>query len=179
MIRIGEFIPVFMSLILLSVAAVSDLKSSRIPNPCICVGLAAGILCRTLSLTSFGWGGFFFGILIPFLICWIPFRMGAMGAGDVKLLIALGALNGGQEIFWCIFFSFLFAAGISLGRLLSLRQLRYSLIQLFFYFQSLFFTGKPGPYEGRDAKGHTIHFAVPVFLGYVVWLGVNVCRVLL
>ncbi len=179
MIRIGAVIPIFMSLILLSVAAVSDLQFSRIPNQWILTGLAAGVLCRILSWTSFGWGGFSLGMLIPFLICWIPFRMGAMGAGDVKLLVALGALNGGQDIFWCIFFSFLFAAGISLGRLLSLRQFKASLAQLFFYFQSFFSTGKAGFYEGRYEKGHTIHFAVPVLLGYILWLGVNVCRVLL
>ncbi len=179
MIRIGSLIPVFTSLILLTAAAVSDLRSERIPNPWICIGLAAAALLRALSWTSFGWGGFFLGMLIPFLICWIPFRMGAIGAGDVKLLIALGALNGGSNVFYCIFFSFLFAAGISLGKLLSLRQFRASLIQLFQYFHGIFSQGKIELYEGRYAKGHTIHFAVSVFLGYLAWLGVNVCRTLL
>ncbi len=167
------------SLILLSVAAVSDLRSGRIPNMWICIGLAAGVLCRALSLTSFGWSGFFFGMLIPFLICWIPFRMGAMGAGDVKLLIVLGALNGGGDILYCIFFSFLFAAGISLGKLLSLRHLRSSLIQLFHYFQGIFLQGKIELYEGRYASGHTIRFALSIFLGYAAWRGINVCMTLL
>ncbi len=179
MIRIGNDIPVFTSLILLSAAAISDLVSERIPNPWICAGLAAGVLCRAMAWTPFGWGGFFLGMLIPLLICWIPFCMRAMGAGDVKLLIVLGALNGGSQILYCIFFSFLFAAGISLGKLLSLRQFKASLIQLFHYFHTVFFHGKIEIYQGRYAKGHTIHFAPAIFLGYITWLGVNVCRMLL
>ncbi len=166
-------IPAVVSLILLFAAAVSDLRSWRVPNLWIVIGLAAGVLCRILAWSSFGWGSLLLGCLLPFLICWIPYRMGAMGAGDVKLLMALGTLNGGQHVLYCIFFSFLFAAGISLGRLLSLRQFRSSLIQLFQYFHTTLLQGKFGMYPGRSAEGHIIHFAVAILPGYVAWLGVN------
>ncbi len=168
-----------LSLTLVTAAMVSDVRSERIPNSWICAGLAAALLCRLLSWTPFGWGWMCLGMLIPFLICWVPFRMGAMGAGDVKLLMVLGALNGGQQIFCCIFFSFLLAAGISLGRLLSLRRLKDSLFQLFLYFKNIFLCGRIEAYQGRHSDGHTIHFAVAVFFGYTAWLGVNVCRAIL
>ncbi len=178
-VRIASFIPVCISFVILFAAVASDLRSGQIPNLWICAGLAAGVLCRTLSWTSFGWGGFSLGLLLPFLICWIPFRMRGIGAGDVKLLLVIGALNGGQNVFFCIFFSFLFAAGISLGKLLSLKQFKKSLIQLFHYFQHIFLSGKIESYRGRYAKGHTIHFSVAILLGYAAWLGVNTCRSML
>ncbi len=177
--RVGSFIPISISLSILCAALVSDLKRERIPNRLICAGMAAGVCCRILAWTPFGWGSFFLGLLLPFLICWIPFRMGAVGAGDVKLLVVLGAFCGGQDIFFCIFFSFLFAAGISLGRLLSLRQFRQSLIQLFQYFQNIFLRGKIEIYPGRYVKEHTIHFSAAIFLGYAVCLGVRICRIIL
>ncbi len=177
-VRIGSLIPMSVSLVLSSIAMGTDLKSGRIPNGWIAVGLAAGITCKFLSFSKFGWGGFLLGMLIPLLLCWIPFRMGAMGAGDVKLFLVLGALNGGQSILYCIFFSFLFAAVLSLGKLLRLRTLRASLAQLFHYFKNIFLSGEFSVYPGSCAKGHTIHFAVAIFFGYVVWMGVCICNML-
>ncbi len=178
MVRIGSLIPMSISLVLSSIAMGTDLRSGRVLNGWILVGLAAGILCRVLSFSWFGWGGFFLGMLIPLLLCWIPFRMGAMGAGDVKLFLVLGALNGGQAILYCIFLSFLIAAVLSLGKLLRLRTLRASLAQLFHYFQSIFLSGEFTAYPGSRAKGHTIHFAVAIFFGYAAWMGVCVCNTL-
>ncbi len=177
--RIGTLIPTGMSLVLLFAAVRSDLRSWQIPNLWIGIGLTAGVFCRILSWSSFGWSGFFLGVLLPFLICWIPYRMGALGAGDVKLLMALGALSGGQTILYILFFSFLFAAGISLCRLLNLRQLRSSLLQLICFFQTMFFEGKIETYPGRYVEGHTIRFSIAILFGYTTWLGVSICRMLL
>ncbi len=175
---IGWLIPIIISLVILSMSAVSDLGFDRIPNLWILIGLTAGVVCRIFSWSFFGWGSFFLGMLIPFVICWIPFRMGAMGAGDVKLLMVIGILNGGQNVFYCIFFSFLIAAGISLVKLLRPRQIKKSLTELFFYFQTIFTQGRIETYQGRYVKGHTIHFAVAILLGYALWEGVSICRII-
>ncbi len=177
-VRIGSLIPMSISLVLSAIAMGTDLKSGRIRNGWIVVGLAAAVICRALSFSWFGWGGFFLGMLIPLLLCLLPFRMGAMGAGDVKLFLVLGALNGGLVILYCIFFAFLFAAVLSLVKLLRLRTLRASLAQVFHYFQSIFLSGEFAAYPGSRAKGHTIHFAVAIFFGYAVWIGVCVCNTL-
>lgn len=75
-------------------AVVSDLSSHRVPNR-----LTFSMILVALVLhTWFGhWEGLafaFFG-LIAGLLCFLPFHLfGTMGAGDVKLLAAVGAVVG-------------------------------------------------------------------------------------
>jgi prepilin peptidase CpaA len=71
-----------------------DLKHRRIPNwltlPAILTGLALHVLLS-------GRDGFFFsatGLAIGIGLLILPFAMGGMGAGDVKLLGAIGSFVG-------------------------------------------------------------------------------------
>lgn len=173
----GSCINVFVSMVILIVAVVTDLHSDKIRNKWICVGILAGGVLMFLPQSALNWSSFLSGILIPVLIGWIPFRMRAIGAGDVKLFIVIGCLNGGRDVFYCIFLSFLLAAGISLGRLLSLRQLKMSLMYCFQYFQKIFVLKRIEAYPGKLKKGHTIHFSIAVLFGYAAWLGVKVCKI--
>lgn len=154
-----------------------DLYSDQIRNEWICVGIAAGGVLMLFPRSALGGGSFLSGILIPVLLGWIPFRMRAIGAGDVKLFIVIGCLNGGRDVFYCIFLSFLLAAGISLSRLLSLRQLKMSLMYCFQYFQRMIVQKKIEAYPGRMKKGHTIHFSTAILFGYAALLGVKVCKI--
>jgi len=75
-------------------AVVSDLSSHRIPNT-----LTFSMILVALVLhTWFGhWEGLAFALsgLIAGLLCFLPFHLfGTMGAGDVKLLAAVGAIIG-------------------------------------------------------------------------------------
>lgn len=164
-----------LTVVILLTAAGTDLICYRIKNELIFVGMMTGI---TLWMTDPPAGGIHLlsGILLPVLVCWIPFRMHALGAGDVKLFSVIGCLNGGRDALCCITFSFLLAAGFSLGRLLSRRRLRSSLFDCFHYFQEIVSSGKIFPYPGRKAPDHRFHFSVFIFLGYLVFLGVNVCK---
>lgn len=154
-----------------------DLRSDKIRNEWICIGILAGCVLMLLPQSFPDWNSFISGILIPILIGWIPFRMRAIGAGDVKLFIVIGCLNGGRDVFYCIFLSFLLAAGISLSRLLSLRQLKISLIYCIQFFQKIITQRKIEAYPGRMQEDHIIHFSAAVFLGYVAMLGVKVCKI--
>lgn len=176
---VGSFLHVYITLIFLYTAVVMDLRTGRIPNRWICVGLAAGTVLLLSPQSALGPGSFFLGFLIPFLIGWIPFRMRAIGAGDIKLFFVVGCLNGGEDVFYCIFFSFLLGAGISLSKLLSLRQLKAGLMNCFQYFINMLIQKKVYMYPGAREKSHTIHFSAAIFLGYIVWLGVKACKVIL
>lgn len=164
-------------MILLFAAVVLDLRTGRIPNRWICAGLAAGMILFLSPMSVLKPGAFFLGFLIPFLIGWIPFRMRAIGAGDIKLFFIIGCLNGGEDVFYCIFLSFLLGAGISLSRLLSLRQLKVSLMNCFQYLFDILAQKKIWKYPGAGEKSHTIHFSAAIFLGYIIWLGVKTCRI--
>jgi prepilin peptidase CpaA len=79
------------TLIVLSVATFTDLRSRRIPNWLVLPFLVAGI---AVSAWFHGWHGAgqsLEGAALGLLIYGFLFWMGGMGAGDVKLCAAIGA----------------------------------------------------------------------------------------
>ena len=87
-------------------AAVFDYRFRKVPNlvtfPAIVCGMAVAFLKGGLIGLSASIMGLFLGIaLLSF-----PYAMGGIGAGDVKLLGAIGAIKGP----WFVFMTFLVAA---------------------------------------------------------------------
>lgn len=81
-------------IVLVVIGALFDVKEKRIPNkltfPALFIGLIGNILLSGFSGLSFSLLGFIAGLLI-FMI---PYALGAMGAGDVKMMAAVGAIMG-------------------------------------------------------------------------------------
>lgn len=95
----------FILITLLFTAAFFDAKEKRIPNfltfPVIFIGLILNIIMNGLNGAIFSFYGFISGLVIFF----IPFVLGLMGAGDVKLMAAIGALMGWRFTVLSILFS--------------------------------------------------------------------------
>lgn len=76
-----------------------DLKYRKIPNwitfPAMLLGIALN-----LAFNYKTWYVSLLGLLVGFLVLLIPFILGGIGAGDVKLLMALGAFLGAKPIIW-------------------------------------------------------------------------------
>lgn len=86
------------TLVVLLVATVTDLRTRRIPNWLVFPFMVAGLVIPTWMHS---WSGFFrsiegfgLGILIYGLLC----LFGGMGMGDVKLVAAIGAWVGPQQL---------------------------------------------------------------------------------
>jgi prepilin peptidase CpaA len=100
-----------------------DLTKKRIPNfltfPAILWGLISYIAAD-------GFSGFWFsftGLLVGLAIFFIPFAMGAMGGGDVKLLGAIGALMGWQFVLSTALLTALAGGVMALAYLIATRRL--------------------------------------------------------
>lgn len=87
-------------------AAVWDLRTRKIPNwltfPAMLLGIGVMTWQNGLPGLISSIGGLLLGVALLFLF----FLIGGMGAGDVKLLGAIGALQGGHFV-W---FTFLYGA---------------------------------------------------------------------
>lgn len=87
-------------------AAVYDIRYRRIPNWLTAGGVLAGIALNTFlwmdQVADKGWAGLFFslkGLALGFGIYFVLYLLRAMGAGDVKLMAAVGAMVGAQDWF--------------------------------------------------------------------------------
>ncbi|MCZ8521586.1 MULTISPECIES: A24 family peptidase [Paenibacillus] len=81
-------------LAVLAVCVVTDIRSRRIYNLVIAPGLLAALALQTVLG---GWGGLMealMGFAAGLGILLIPYLLGGIGAGDVKLLALVGAFKG-------------------------------------------------------------------------------------
>lgn len=85
-------------MIILIICVITDVKSRRIYNKIIFPGL---VLAFGAHFLFGGWsalGGALIGFLIGLGVLLIPYLLGGMGAGDVKLLALIGALKGSSFV---------------------------------------------------------------------------------
>src|SRR6266478_2850895 len=83
-------------------AGIYDLRYRRIPNWLVLVGLVLGFAVNTLWLGLSGLGVSAKGMGLALLIYFPLYLLRAMGAGDAKLMAAVGSIVGWQN--WIMLF---------------------------------------------------------------------------
>lgn len=118
-------------LIVLVISAVTDLYQRRIPNlvtyPTICIALLTYCLIGGLD-------GFLFslrGLGLGFIVFLVPYLMGGMGAGDVKLMCAVGAVLGPRHTVESLLFIAISGGVIALGLIVYRRTFKQTLSRIF------------------------------------------------
>ena len=95
--------------VLLLVCLYTDLKRSIIPNVLSLGGLVFGMAYYAVMER---WSGLLFsfgGAMVGFLVMLALYVFGALGAGDVKLFAAIGALMGIEFVLYTAMYSIVFA----------------------------------------------------------------------
>ncbi|MGM0881730.1 MAG: A24 family peptidase [Bacillota bacterium] len=105
-------------LIVVAICVVTDLKSRKIYNKVIFPTL---VFAFALHAVVDGWSGTLHALLgfaVGLSILLIPYLMGGMGAGDVKLLAVIGAIKGAGFVWNASIYMAIFGAVMALGVLL-------------------------------------------------------------
>ena len=116
--------------ILLALAVVKDIRSSRIPNRLVLLGMGLGVAVSVVEgalLSRLGALpialGVLFSTMVPFILLIALYKVKALGAGDIKLLMACGAISGFWPIMEIMTYSFIAGGALSLFTMLINKQL--------------------------------------------------------
>jgi prepilin peptidase CpaA len=154
------------------IAAVCDLKTRRIPN---ILTFGAPLLALAVNGYLAGWQAVGLSILgwVVGLILFFPFyALGGLGAGDVKLLAALGAFVGPVAAVWLALFTSIAGGGMALFVALYSGYLRRALVNLWCIIMHWRLEGpRPVPEMTLATnRGPRLAYAVPVLAGLMLTL---------
>lgn len=159
-------------LVVFTTAAVCmDLNQERIDNRLIGIGWFLGCVYQVVQNGLKGVGLFFVGAFIPIALLYVLFWFRMMGAGDIKLLSAVGGFMGPWSSLMCVGLSLVFGAILSVAILILCGNFSLRLRYFADYISHLSVTGKRVPYMEKGFRMEHIHFSVPVLMAVLVYVG--------
>ena len=108
-------------------AALIDLRTGKIPNPLTAAVAAAGLGLAALGLTSQSIAGALAGAAVGFALLLPGYVLGGTGAGDVKLLAALGIWLGPAGALMAFFYSAIAGGVLAVAHAVKRRRLATTL----------------------------------------------------
>lgn len=152
---------------ILAICVVTDIKERKIYNKVILPSL---IFAFVANFMIYGWSGIStatVGFLLGLAILFIPFYLGGMGAGDVKLLAVIGALKGTSFVFTTAIYMAIVGAIIALLIMLFHKD---QAKKLFYYFYARK-TGLSMPnMVDKNSLKTTYPYGVAIALGAILAL---------
>lgn len=162
----------FLSLsVIAGTGAIWDLRKGRIPNALSAGGICCGLVFQGAYRGGIGIVFSMASVLLPLLLLgWLYyFRM--IGAGDIKLLCAVGAFMTPGECFQCVVWS-IFFGGVWCVYLIYRNKSIWRRIFFFLdYIREYGETRQWKPYASGALEGDRFCFSVPVLLGTIFYLG--------
>ena len=163
--------------LLLLTAAICDFYRGKIPNILIAAGYCYGIICLLYQqeiLRALP------GIMVPVMVLFPLYKIGTIGAGDIKLLSMLGFYFNFMETLFCIFLAFVLGAVFSIISFIRYKNFWERMTYLFSYLKKCFHMGRLQYYysnsEGKNfsysvESKSKIHFAIPIFFSALLHMG--------
>ena len=138
-------------------AAVYDVRYRRIPNWLTAGGVVLGLLLNSFlyqgtSPSVFGFSGLFFalkGFGLAFVVYVFLYALHAMGAGDVKLMAAVGAIVGWENWFGIFIVTAVIGGIMALMLVIARGRLKKTLFNVGFIFSEMK-SGRPAYLKNEE-----------------------------
>jgi prepilin peptidase CpaA len=162
----------YLILMILVVAVAWDLRSFRIPNVLTAPAALAGLSYQVATAGFPGLKSSLLGMMVGLGILLIPFLLGGLGGGDVKLLAAMGAWLGPQGILFAALYSGLAGGLLALGVMVATGEGAFKFMKTIYddvvYFVSF---GERPPLAERGKR--RIPYSLAIAAGTVAFLVVG------
>jgi len=155
---------------ILTICVITDLKNRKIYNKVIFPGLLIAFASHMLL------GGFqdllssLIGFVVGFVVLFIPYLMGGIGAGDVKLLALIGALMGSSFVLYTSIYMALAGGFIALVLLVKEKKFWAFLKSLPYILCGSRFGVKISVTEEGSLLSSTIPYGVAIAVGAILAL---------
>ncbi len=151
--------------LLLSVAVFTDLKERRIPNKLTGPGLLVGLVFAGILEGGFPTMGLL-GAVLALVLSFPMVALGALGAGDAKLLIAVGAFVGPGGLVSVVLYAALAGGVLALASTIRRGTLILVLMNSLKLFVHMITLGRRGERLGLDTPGaHSVPYGVAIAAG--------------
>ncbi len=159
--------------IFLCIACYFDYRHSRIPNWLVAAALAVGVA------EAFVRGGvlsvlyFLVSAVLTAALFYPLFRIGTLGAGDVKLFGVCAGYLPGEKILTFLFFALLFAAIHSLSRIAREPDPKERFLYFFDYLRDVAESGRWKLYfaDKQEQRRSGVCLAGPILLSVLLYVG--------
>ena len=164
-----EKLPIFLLIIILLIAVIFDIRFHRIPNwltfPTLIIAIAYHVWTRGFAGLVFG----FAGLLVGIAVLSIPYLLGGMGAGDVKLMGAIGGFLGPKNVLLAFLCSAIIG-GLYAILLLALRGKMNEILKRYGTILKTFLLTQKFIYVGPAPQKHAprVYYGVSIALGTII-----------
>lgn len=107
---------------ILCIVCLYDYTKRRIPNPLILLIMAVGIMRNIFEGRLYGVGEYLIASAVVIFLLYPLFRIGGLGAGDVKLMGVCAGFFPVEDVLYFLFISLLFSAIFSILKLFKNRD---------------------------------------------------------
>lgn len=154
--------------VILIIAVVVDLREQRIPNVLILCGLICGVTQMVVQVSDAHILSRICALFLGIGILFIPFALGGIGAGDVKLLGLIGFLTGVKPLVTIALVSFVIGGIISCLYIIGHRYRQYGSARAVLI--SIMNSVPAKKILAREEGNLAIPFSVPLAVGTLVVL---------
>lgn len=156
--------------ILLLLVCLADYSTTKIPNILIAAIGFWGLIYQYQISKEAGLKWYFFVGGVVFIVFYFVYKIGALGAGDVKLYTVMVGFFQSQAVLYFLFYSFLFATALSLIKILREHSGRDRIFYLLDYILEVIKTGKWSMYfqDNIEKSRMGIRLSGPVLVGLLL-----------
>lgn len=151
------------------VAVYMDLRSYKIPNLCILIGIISGSIMTFVSYSVVELLEAYLAMGILFIVFYPFYLLGGLGAGDIKLLMMTACFLQKEQLITYLLLTFALAAVLSVMKMLLFRESRERLFYLGRYLKRAALTGSIENYViDKKNKKCVIRLSIPAFMSLMM-----------